>query len=169
MSPRATSDRPISTAVRRRLRILPAAGVGLTLTVCITAAALYSGGLSVPVALTGTLTGTLLAGGFFAFRALTPLLGRATTVAAFALGGASVLGTWAALSPTCPGATTGGRCTTAEIGTWALSGAIYPVAYLAVLGIPLLGAGAVRTVARKVRRLLGTVRAKVKSRTPGRP
>lgn len=77
-------------------------------------------------------------GGFYAFRALSRPLGRATAAAALSLVGATALGTWALVAPNCPDAADLGRCTPGEVATWALVGVLIPAAYVLVIGIPAL-------------------------------
>lgn len=82
--------------------------------------------------------GALIVGGYYLFTALARHLGRLTAAAAISLIGASVMGFWAALAPTCPEASGPGRCTTAEIGTYALGGALMPLGYILLIGVPIV-------------------------------
>jgi hypothetical protein len=94
----------------------------------------------------GSAIGIVLASGVVAYLALARRIGRLTAVAALSVVCAAALGAAAAVSPVCPGGTS--RCTSGEVGTWMLSGALLPAVWALML---LPGAAMLRLALRAVR------------------
>lgn len=98
-------------------------------------------------------SGLLIVAGVFAHRRLKRALGWLTAVAALALLSGAVMLTGAALSPSCPGSSAPGRCSTGELATWGMNGLLVPLAATAFIGFPILGFKTSRGVGRAIYRL----------------
>jgi uncharacterized membrane protein (DUF441 family) len=159
-----------ATPVRRRRWLAGVIGSVLTVVACNTVALWHLDGAASTKLVAGTITALAIVGGFYSFKLLARHLGTATAGAALSLIGLTLLGTWALVSPNCPDAGDLGRCTTGEVATWALVGALLPVAYILLIGVPigvaLLGT---RTARKGTRRARTWLAARRETKTTGRP
>lgn len=137
-----THERPARSRARA---LIVAATAYLVVTALVTQ--LLSGSLQDTI-VPALVIGVLLVGGFYLFRAISRALGWLTAIAAMSLIGATIMGAFAAIASTCPAALEPGRCSTQEIGTWVMVGAMMPAGYILAIGVPVALVGAALAAGR---------------------